>query len=256
MKTTASLMDIIQTELINNGLNEFVNVINGKKQINYAHDNFKFIRKVAQYDEDVQRVVNEMFFMNFKLQNDKADLFFKHSFVTRFLDREIANQTVDLFANHLVGQMITDEPFIINLYENMDKYLISYNDNDNVNNTDSISDVKNENETNSNTISNSDTHDGFNRANADLPQDNTDLDLNKNSVDYANNIDVNRGYNNNKSNTVNNEQGNTKSNTISNDKTNSSGNATSYNADVLDKLNVQWDNLFNKYDKKLFLQVW
>ena len=256
MKTTASLMDIIQTELINNGLNEFVNKVDGATQITRNDDRFTFIRKVAQYDDDVQAVVNRTFFMNFKLQNDKADLFFKRSFITRFLDREIANQTVDLFANHLVGQMITDEPFIINLYENMDKYLISYNDNTNVNNTDSISDVKNENETNSNATSNSDTHDGFNRANADLPQDNTDLDLNKNSVDYANNTDVNRGYNNNKSNTVNNEQVNTKSNTVSNDKTNSSGNATSYNADVLDKLNVQWDNLFNKYDKKLFLQIW
>lgn len=256
MKTTASLMDIIQTELINNGLNEFVNKVDGVPQITKNDDKFTFIRKVAQYDDDVQTVVNRTFFMNFKFQNAKADLFFKRSFITRFLDRQIGNQTVDLFANHLVGQMITDEPFIINLYENMDKYLISYNDNTNVNNTNSISDVKNENETNSNATSNSDTHDGFNRANADLPQDNTDLDLNKNSVDYANNTDVNRGYNNNKSNTVNNEQGNTKTNTISNDKTNSSGNATSYNADVLDKLNVQWDNLFNKYDKKLFLQVW
>lgn len=232
MKTTASLMDMIQTGLINNGLNEFVNKIDGTEQITLHNDKFTFIRKVAQYDEDVQQVVNKMFFMNFKLANPQADLFFKHSFVSRFLDREIANQTVDLFANHLVGQLITDEPFITNLYENMEKYLNNYSEN------------MSESNTNSKNNTNSNSFDGYNRANADLPQDNINLDLTKNSIDYANETNINRGFNKNNSDTSNNEDSNSK------------GISTSYNAEILDKINLQWDNLYKKYDKKLFLQVW
>ena len=116
MKTTASLMDIIQTELINNGLNEFVNKVDGVTQITKNDDKFTFIRKVAQYDDDVQAVVNHAIFMNFSLENKQADLFFKKSFINRFVDREIGTQTLELFTNHLIGQYITDEPFITNLF--------------------------------------------------------------------------------------------------------------------------------------------
>lgn len=207
---------MIQTGLINNGLNEFVNKIDGVEQITLHSDKFTFIRKVAQYDEDVQQVVNKMFFMNFKLANPQADLFFKHSFVTRFLDREIANQTVDLFANHLVGEVITDEVFITNLYENMAKYLSSDSNND----------------TNNETKSNG----GNNSADIDLPQDNVNLDLHADKADYANENRIYRDFNNVVA------TGNT--------------HGTNFNADVLDKISVQWDNLYNKYDKKLFLQVW
>lgn len=216
MKTTASLMDMIQTELINNGLNEFVNKIDGTEQITLHDDKFTFIRKVAQYDEDVQKVVNRMFFMNFQLANKQADLFFKHSFVTRFLDREIANQTVDLFANHLVGQYITDEVFITNLYENMEKYLSGDTNNDTKNETNSKG--------------------GNNSADIDLPQDNVNLDLHADTADYANENRIYRDFNDVVA------TGNTHGNT--------------FNTDVLDKISYQWDNLFSKYDEKLFLQIW
>ena len=232
MKTTASLMDIIQTELINNGLNEFVNKVDGVTQITKNDDKFTFIRKVAQYDDDVQAVVNHAIFMNFSLENKQADLFFKKSFINRFVDREIGTQTLELFTNHLIGQYITDEHFITNLFLNMDKYFI--NNSDSSGNTTSVTD------------NNSDTSnlDGYNRANVDLPQDEVSLDLHKDTIDYANQNDINRGFSNQKYNNHNNVT------------TTNSSQTASYNADVLDKLNVQWDNLFNKYDRKLFLQIW
>ena len=216
MKTTASLMDIIQTELINNGLNEFVNKVDGVAQITKNDDKFTFIRKVAQYDEDVQAVVDRTFFMNFKFKNDTTDLFFKRSFLTRFLDRQIGNQTVDLFANHLVSFSILNEAFIDNLVMNFEKYL----------NGDSNTDTKNT----------TNEKDGHNDANITLPQDNVSLDLTKNTADYADTNDIYRAF----VDTV--ATGNNHSN--------------SYNADVLDKMAEQWDNLMYRFDRKLFLQIW
>ena len=216
MKTTASLMDIIQSELINNALNEFVNKVDGTPQITGNNDKFTFIRKVAQYDDDVQAVVNRTFFMNFKFKNDTTDLFFKRSFITRFLDRQIANQTVDLFANHLVSFSILNEAFIDNLVMNFEKYL----------NGDSSTDTKNT----------TNEKDGHNDANITLPQDNVSLDLTKNTADYADTNDIYRAF----ADTV--ATGNNHSN--------------AYNADVLDKMAEQWDNLMYRFDKKLFLQIW
>ena len=216
MKTTASLMDIIQSELINNGLNEFVNKVDGTPQIISNNDKFTYIRKVAQYDEDVQAVVDRTFFMNFKFKNDTTDLFFKRSFITRFLDRQIANQTVDLFANHLVSFSILNEAYIDNLVTNFEKYL----------NGDSSTDTKNT----------SNEKDGHNDANITLPQDNVSLDLTKNTADYADTNDIYRAF----------------ADTVSTGNNHSNG----YNADALDKMAEQWDNLMYRFDKKLFLQIW
>ena len=216
MKTTASLMDIIQSELINKGLNEFVNKVDGVTQITRNDDQFTFIRKVAQYDEDVQAVVDRTFFMNFKFKNDTTDLFFKRSFVTRFLDRQIANQTVDLFANHLVSFSILNEAFIDNLVMNFEKYL----------NGDSSTDTKNT----------TNEKDGHNDANITLPQDNVSLDLTKNTADYADTNDIYRAF----------------ADTVATGNNHSNG----YNSDVLDKMAEQWDNLMYRFDKKLFLQIW
>lgn len=216
MKTTASLMDIIQTELINNGLNEFVNKVDGVTQITKNDDKFTFIRKVAQYDGDVQAVVNRTLFMNFKFKNETTDLFFKRSFITRFLDRQIANQTVDLFANHLVSFSILNEAFIDNLVMNFEKYL----------NGDSSTDTKNT----------SNEKDGHNDANITLPQDNVSLDLTKNTADYADTNDIYRAF----------------ADTVATGNNHSNG----YNTDVLDKMAEQWDNLMYRFDRKLFLQIW
>lgn len=216
MKTTASLMDIIQAELVNNGINEIVNKIDGVTKITTNDDRFAFIRKVAQYDEDVQAVVNHTFFMDFKFKNPTTDLFFKRSFITRFLDRQIGNQTVDLFANHLVSFSILNEAFIDNLVMNFEKYL----------NGDSSADTKNT----------SNEKDGHNDANITLPQDNVSLDLTKNTANYADTNDIYRAF----ADTV--ATGNNHSN--------------SYNTDVLDKMAEQWDNLMYRFDKKLFLQIW
>ena len=216
MKTTVSLMDIIQSELINNGLNEFVNKVDGTPQIISNNDKFTYIRKVAQYDEDVQAVVDRTFFMNFKFKNETTDLFFKRSFITRFLDRQIGNQTVDLFANHLVSFSILNEAYIDNLVTNFEKYL----------NGDNTTDTK----------STTNEKDGHNDANITLPQDNVSLDLTKNTAYYADTNDIYRAF----ADTV--ATGNNHSN--------------AYNADVLDKMAEQWDNLMYRFDKKLFLQIW
>ena len=216
MKTTASLMDIIQSELINNGLNEFVNKVDGTPQIISNNDKFTYIRKVAQYDEDVQAVVDRTFFMNFKFKNDTTDSFFKRSFITRFLDRQIGNQTVDLFANHLVSFSILNEAYIDNLVTNFEKYL----------NGDSNTETKNT----------TNEKDGHNDANITLPQDNVSLDLTKDTADYADTNDIYRAF----------------ADTVATGNNHSNG----YNADVLDKMAEQWDNLMYRFDKKLFLQIW
>lgn len=172
MKTTATLMDIIQAELHMDGLDEFANVIDGSTQLTMNDDRFAFIAKVARYDDDIKRVVDRRLFAGYTIPNDVANDGFKHAFVNKFMDREISRQTVNAFTAQLVSYTIQNEQMIIELYANLEKYFHN---------------AKNDKTTNSN------KH-GDNTAEQTLAQNNVTFDLTTDDVTYADNARYNRGY--------------------------------------------------------------
>lgn len=119
-KHTATLMEILQSELQNKGHNEFIN----KGHLSFNDSEFAFIQKVLRYDEDVQGIVNNVFFKGFKFNDERIDRYFKESFVTRFLDREINRQTVEAFASQVLYVTLTREDYIFTVFgSEMQKYL-------------------------------------------------------------------------------------------------------------------------------------
>lgn len=105
-------MEIIQSELQLKGLNEFIN----GGHLSYNDTDFAFIQKVLHYDEDVQKIVNNKFFKGFKFTDERIDRYFKESFVTKFLDREISRQTVEAFASQVLYITLTHEDYIYSVF--------------------------------------------------------------------------------------------------------------------------------------------
>ena len=124
-KHTTTLMEIIQSELQRNGFNEFVN--DGK--LTFDNKDFAFIQKVLRFDDDVKKIVDEMFFKGFKFNDERIDRYFKEAFTTRFLDREIGRQTVEAFAGLVLYETIIREEYIHRVFGNeLYKYLENHVD--------------------------------------------------------------------------------------------------------------------------------
>lgn len=124
-KHTTTLMEIIQSELQRNGFNEFVN--DGK--LTFDNKDFAFIQKVLRFDDDVKKIVDEMFFKGFKFNDERIDRYFKEAFTTRFLDREIGRQTVEAFAGLVLYETIIREEYISRVFGNeLYKYLENHVD--------------------------------------------------------------------------------------------------------------------------------
>lgn len=212
MKTTTRMFDIIKSELLNRGEDEFINKVNGHTQLTPFNKNYMFTRRIIRYDTLVAQICNEEFFEGFTFENSDLDFYFKKMLINRFVNREIAFQTVELFSSHLVNFILQHEQYIINLYEHFDDFVSGKTD------------------------SKGGTHDksGYNNGYQDLPQDEVNLDLHANEMDYATTNTIQRAFD---------------------DKTNDSTNHA-YNADTLLKLEDAWDKLFKKLDKACFLQVW
>lgn len=173
MKQTTRLIDVIQSELINQGQNEFYNKINNIDQLTYWMPEFQFIRKIMKYDDTVKQILDWMIYNGITLDDKDADLFFKQSFLNKFYARQIGQETIELFAGQVTYYLITHETYISNLYQNYAKFM---------------------NAGTSSNASDNDTN-GTNMGVADLPQDRETLDLTSNTMNYANTNTVNRGFN-------------------------------------------------------------
>lgn len=236
MKTTTTIMDIIQAGLINAGHNEFLNKINGVLQITNHSDEFTFILKIQHYDDDVRAVVDSDIFGGFKFSSSAADLFFKRMFISRFLDRQINTQTLDLFRHHLISYCLANDSYVTMLYDNIEDYYLGTHN----------SSSDNTSATSNNSTTTNEATGGNNSAERDLPQDNVNLDLHADTTDYANTNSIFRSFDN--SNSINDSSGTA----------NSHSDGTDYNFDVgtLNMLKYQWTSLLDDFDAKLFLQIW
>lgn len=169
MKTTTTLLEIIQSKAKREGYNAFFN----KDTWQLRTQGDSLLTEVAQYSDFIRTITNEEIFAGFSLSDQNADKFFKRMFLNRFINREIKYQTLDLFRNQLVSLMASNNQWFCDVF----KY---YDDMFNGVNRGSQNSGQNK-------------RDETRTANATLPQDNTKLDLDSNIVPYADSTDYSHG---------------------------------------------------------------
>lgn len=216
-KFTTTINEIIQSELRRCGFNEFFN----DNRLTFFDDNYRFMKKIIRFDDDVYDIVHRMFFQYYTIgTTDNTDRLFKYMFVTKFQNREINRQTVEDFSSQLLYYVLTHEHYIQYVFEELDNYLTGK--------TTSHSDSK-ENQT---------SFDEYRQLVATLPQSKVNLNVDDDDLDYADNNTISKD----------------KKQSDQNGETQNQSN--SYDLNVLQGIYSMIDKIFMDIDKKCFLQIW
>ena len=218
MKTTTRLYDIIYSNY-NKLYGDFIK----DNQIIYFNPEFQFSHKVVDYDDEIKTVCRNTIFYGLDFLDDISRLRFEQEFLARFLSRTIKFQTYELLNWKLVAYLRGVKDIITDYYINIDKYIQAYSSST----------------TSGNSNSQGETLTRDNNLEVTLPQDNTDLSLDKDSYDYAD--------------TTAHSKSRTSDNSTQN--TNQESNAISYDVTRLTELQAFHDNLFNDLDRLLFSQI-
>lgn len=216
MKTTTTLYEIIRSEWLNKGNNEFVN--NGR--LTFYDRDYNIMDKIIVFDKDVEEIVNHMFFRNVSLDSPSSDKLFKRTWLERFMEREIMYQTVETFASKNVYTFLTYQTFLNKYYDELDMYLNGEYENFTQGTTDNITQ--------------SDTR----FLSSSLPQNEINLNVDNTELAYGDTNNLTRQKND--------------SNNISN--TDNKG--KNLNLDNLLKIHNLLEPIYDQFDSKCFLQVW
>lgn len=216
MKITSSLYYIICSELINNGYNEFIT--QNRNQLTYYDKNARVVSQINMYEKDeiITACENTIFYGLSFLSNYRKR--FEKEFINHFLIRNIKYQTYEVARLQLVSFVFENLELIESIY-NAENLLLG------------------KSQTTSTGKTTSETMNKNNSLYADLPQDNINMNVNNDTLDYASNNSINKSKSN----------GTSDSNNVSN--------SQSYNIDNLTKLYMFKAQLFNDLDKRLFSQL-
>lgn len=218
MKTTTRLYDIIY-----NTYNKLYGDFVRGNQIVYFDKEFQFSHKVVDYDNEVKTVCRDTIFYGLDFLDETARSRFEQEFLTRFLSRTIKFQTYQNFNWKLTAYLRGVKDIVTDYYINANKYLQGHSN------------------TESSSLSESDGV-SVSRANSlsvSLPQDNTDLSLDKDTYDYADSVDHSKS----------------RSNDNSTQDTYQTSDSITYDVARLSSLQAFHDNLFNDLDRLLFSQM-
>lgn len=164
MKTTTRLYDVIYTTY-NNIYSDFLR----GNQIVYYNPELQFTHKVLQYDDEVKSVCRNTIFYGLDFLDEKVRDEFETEFLAKFLTRTIKFQTYETFNWRLASFIRGIKDVIEDYYINGKKYLNN----------------KVYTYANSASTSTGSTITRDNNLAVTLPQDNTDLSLDKETYDYA-----------------------------------------------------------------------
>ena len=217
---TLTLYDYIQSELQEQGFDEYVN---DDGELVFFDEDHQFMTKILDYDDDVQFIVDRLF-NGVSLENREHDEHFKQAFLYRFINREINRQTIESFKLELMATFLSNKKFINRLYIDGEKYITQANES-----------------TQENTQTNTGENITDNRqAYSELPQSNVNIDVNDTEMTSANDNTISR-----------NKQSNNQENHGE-----TSNQSNSYQLDELFKTNGLLEEILNTFDKKCFLQIW
>lgn len=236
---TTTIYKIITSELIKQGKHFFRNPDTNK--IVYLSDD-SFMDKIINYDEDVDDIVNLVFFNNNYLSNNEADIAFKYLWVSKFLNRQIKYQSLSLFSAKNTALFYQNANIILSYFKNFDKYLLNYSETEQTSENNGQTDFISNN--NRNDINNQ------NSITSTLPQTEINMDTNNDNLPFADNNIITKGKNNSNSETktknINKGQGKNRTNNLQYD----------LNKLILYKKSNILDDILNDFDKECFLQIW
>lgn len=224
---TTTLFNIIQSELIKKGLNEFVN---DKGELVFFERENQFTRKILIFDEDVKEVVDDLL-EGVHLNNAIHDENFKKAFIYRFLNRKINRQTVEAFQFELLATFLSKQDYINTIYEDIERYISQENSSNQENNQ-----INKQISENTNVSDNRSAY-------ANLPQSNLNLDFDNSIIETADDNTVSR--NKQTSNQVNDT--NVEGSNITQSK--------QYQLDELLKASGLITSILDEFDKKCFMQI-
>lgn len=230
MKTTTRLYDVIYTTY-NNIYGDFLR----DNQIIYFNPELQFSHKVVDYDEEIKTVCRNTIFYGLDFLDDTSRERFEQEFLARFLSRTIKFQTYELFNWKLVAYLRGVKDIITDYYININKYIQGYSHTNDTGNSvlQGQTQAQGETQTRDNNLA------------VTLPQDNTDLSLDKDTYDYADTT----AHSKSKSNNTNTQTTNNTQNTTQESE------AISYEVGRLAELQAYHDDLFNDLDRLLFSQI-
>lgn len=217
MKTTTRLYDIIYS-MYNHLYGDFSQ--NGI--IPYYEVGFKFSNKVVDYDKEIQTVCRASIFYGLDFLGEAREDF-EAEFLARFLPRVIKFQTYEVLNWRLASFTRGVKDLLIDYYAHSNEYLRGK--------VTSLS----QSEDASTSTSTSRT----NNIDVNLPQNNTDMSLDKETFDYADTTSHSKS----------------KSDDSSNGSSHSSSEATSLDVSRLKELKAFHDDFFNDLDRHLFSQM-
>lgn len=227
-QVTVTIYNIIQSELIKKGFNEFVD---DQGNLVFFDTDHQFMTKIFSYDKDVAEIVNQ-FFTGLSLKNTEHDKHFKKAFLYRFINRRINRQTVEAFRLELLATFLSNQDYINRIYSDVDLFLTQTARSDQQN--------KQSNKQKNDGSTTSDNRSAF----SELPQNNVQLDVNSTVMSSANDNTISR----NKQTNIQETDGLTAGE--------STGENKAYQLDELFKTNGLMERIYNVFDVKCFLQVW
>ena len=217
---TITLYDYIQSELQEQGFDEFVN---DDGDLVFFDEDHQFMTKILEYDEDVQHIIDRLF-NGVSLEKREHDEHFKKAFLYRFINREINRQTIESFKLELMSTFLANEKFINRLYKDGEKYITQANESTQENNQTTMGENITDNR----------------QAFSELPQSNVNIDVDDTEMTSANDNTISR-----------NKQANNQENHGE-----TSNQSNTYQLDELFKTNGLLEEILNTFDKKCFLQIW
>lgn len=253
-KYTTTIYEILASEGYKHGFNDFI-APDGFHLMNYG-DNAAFINKVNAYDKDIQSWANAALFAGNALASAGADAFFKKEFVTRFINREIKYQTLDLWRIKLTAEMVRYDQWLSSTYDNF--YKVYTNEKDGKTTGNLLANQVNTSNTDftGNATTDTDSQTRHRDLDATLPQNETSLSLDSNDVPYADS----RKDSKDKSNTHSVTDTKNVTDTTANQDTKQDTTGTSldinFDIETVNKIYKVYTPVFNELDRKLFLQVW
>ena len=230
MKTTTRLYDVIYSTY-NNIYGDFLR----DNQIIYFNPELQFSHKVVDYDEEIKTVCRNTIFYGLDFLDETPRQRFEQEFLARFLSRTIKFQTYELFNWKLSAYLRGIKDIITDYYININKYIQGYSQTNDTGNSVLQGQTQGQGETQ--------TRD--NNLAVTLPQDNTDLSLDKDSYDYADTT----AHSKSKSSSTNTQTTNNTQDTTQQSE------AISYEVGRLFELQAYHDDLFNDLDRLLFSQM-
>ena len=225
---TTTLFNVIRSELIKKGLDEF---LDNEGNLILFKEEHQFMTKILSYDEDVSEIVDKLF-SGLSLKDPDHDLHFKKTFIYRFINRRINRQTIESFKLELLSVFLTHQDYINRVYMDMEKYVTQT--------ATSESQNKQTNHQQTDGTTTSDNRSAF----ADLPQTAVNLDVDNTIMQYPSDNTISRHKQTNRQQT----DGETLGEHLSQNKV--------YRLDELFKTNGVLEDIFNKFDQKCFMQVW